>query len=982
MPPLAFINYRRSDTPHESGRLYHTLVARFGEGAALCDVRDIKAGDQWADRLKEHLDHADVLLVVIGPGWLKAADDYGRRRLDFEDDWVRLEILHALNTEKAIIPVLVSGQNELPPAEALPGPLIPFRKHQSISLRNDSWETDVEPLLKILAENYGFTEIPTTAPAAKLPDSSDPVIPPDYLHRLRDECADVGLLGLKLRQGQSVKLNHVYVPLTTQVLEHGERRQRALPVPTEEERRQPPQLLLKLLDGESLYVAGAAGSGKSTFCRWVAWLACTGSLPETTVPAPEGYSDEFPGSFQGRLPLLVRLRDFWQHLPLHPGAVSMTQKELEDSLLRWANATRPAGIDGGVVGPHLQRGSLLLLLDGLDEVPLSQGAAGSPSQPRAMLLAGLIAATKAWTERGHRLLLTSRPYGVESEQAQKLALRAAPLAELDGPLRELLVRRWFHCLIDNPSRAAETAEQMLGHVALRDDLAALIANPMLLTAMCIVYSEGGRLPQDRHDVYDRIVDNVLFNRFPQERKEIETVRNRLAVVAYGMHTGEGLGEQRATPRAQATWAEVDKMIQVYQDRTSWTEAGFTGAVAAREQLLTHTGLLLPQGEQRAGFYHLTIQDYLAAQRLLDVCEERLAAVFRERASAPEWRSTLSFVFGSQLAKRSSPERSITLLGELIGGLGPDTLGLSLVVADSLQILLKRGLRVKEALEEKFRRYCLAAIEREVPLRARYDLAATLGYVGDPRIVVDVRDRAAFVEIPAGTYRVGDTAFRDEMKKEYSYLDAPALGSSSFELKSPVWLSKYPVTNAQYELFIASGGYAQRDWWSDEGWQWREENAVTLPEFWHDGKLNLPNQPVVGVSFYEAEAFAKWGGGRLPSEREWEAAARGKGASDYPWGNTERWEDGICNSRETGLGVTSPVGIFPRSRSAEFGLEDMAGNVWEWCADLWSAEGVSRAFRGGSWLYPAEDCRSAYRYGREPSFRDGHLGFRVARSSVL
>ena len=82
----------------------------------------------------------------------------------------------------------------------------------------------------------------------------------------------------------------------------------------------------------------------------------------------------------------------------------------------------------------------------------------------------------------------------------------------------------------------------------------------------------------------------------------------MAVVANGMHTGEGMGEQRKSPQAEATYAEIDRVIRTYQDQTPWTEPGYTSAVAAREQLLSRTGLLLPQGGNTAGFYHFTFQD--------------------------------------------------------------------------------------------------------------------------------------------------------------------------------------------------------------------------------------------------------------------------------------------------------------------------------------------------------------------------------------
>jgi formylglycine-generating enzyme required for sulfatase activity len=555
---------------------------------------------------------------------------------------------------------------------------------------------------------------------------------------------------------------------------------------------------------------------------------------------------------------------------------------------------------------------------------------------------------------------------LRQSDTRRLSLRHAPLGDLDRPMRELLVRRWFHCLLDKPDTAEAVARQMIQHVDQRQDLQPLTVNPMLLTSTCILYHQGGRLPQHRHDLYDRIVDNVLFNRFPDDREVIDPVRNRLAVVAYGMHTGEGLGEERTTPQAEATYAEIDRMIGSYQEQTPWSEAGYEGAVQAREQLLSRTGLLLPRADQRAAFYHLTLQDFLAAQRLLDLHEEELFDVFRLRGEVPEWRSTLSFVFGSQLAKHSSPQRSTTLLGRLVESLTHDRVGLAVVVGECLQILMKQGLRLKDTLEDRFRNYCLAAIEREVPLRERFDLALVLGQLGDPRVVVDLRDPAAYVQIPAGTYRVGD----NEMHEQYSWV----LAETTHQVENPFLLSKYPVTNAQYDLFVQAGGYEDRKWWSPEGWRWREEHKIAEPEFWRDAGWNAPNKPVVGVSYWEAQAFSHWAGGRLPREHEWEAAARGPDGHLYPWG--DQWENGICNSYETKLRETSPVGIFPRSRSA-FGLEDMAGNVWEWCAEQRDERATRRVDRGGSWAYDAERCRSAYRDANEPEFRVQNLGFRVA-----
>ena len=130
--------------------------------------------------------------------------------------------------------------------------------------------------------------------------------------------------------------------------------------------------------------------------------------------------------------------------------------------------------------------------------------------------------------------------------------------------------------------------------------------------------------------------------------------------------------------------------------------------------------------------------------------------------------------------------------------------------------------------------------------------------------------------------------------------------------------------------------------------------------------------ILGVSFWEAEAFCAWAGGRLPTEGEWEAAARGPKGLSYPWGDA--WQDGICNTSEAELGVTSPVGLFPRARQADRAIDDLAGNVWEWCASLYGKD--SRVLRGGTWGYSQNGARSADRYSNYPYDRNYYLGFRV------
>ncbi|MEI2610513.1 MAG: SUMF1/EgtB/PvdO family nonheme iron enzyme [Candidatus Promineifilaceae bacterium] len=179
-----------------------------------------------------------------------------------------------------------------------------------------------------------------------------------------------------------------------------------------------------------------------------------------------------------------------------------------------------------------------------------------------------------------------------------------------------------------------------------------------------------------------------------------------------------------------------------------------------------------------------------------------------------------------------------------------------------------------------------------------------------------------------------------------------------------WLARYPVTNEQYGQFIKAGGYKEKRWWMDAGWQAQQEGKWVEPRFWGDAKWNGSQQPVVGVSWYEAMAFCAWAAEvtgeriRLPTEAEWEKAARDPDGRPFPWGEAEP-DEKLCNFYRK-VGQTTPVGQYSPLGDSPYGVADMAGNVWDWTAEWFKpypgnnkpdeAYGETyRVGRGGSWL---------------------------------
>ena len=255
-----------------------------------------------------------------------------------------------------------------------------------------------------------------------------------------------------------------------------------------------------------------------------------------------------------------------------------------------------------------------------------------------------------------------------------------------------------------------------------------------------------------------------------------------------------------------------------------------------------------------------------------------------------------------------------------------------------------------------------------------------------------------VRISGGIYELGfsgdDFCYDNEIPENKTYLN-------------PYQIDRYPVTNREFIDFIDSGGYQDYRFWLSDGWDLVKEKEWKAPLYWEKiegnwykkdfGGLNKvqPNEPVTNVSYYEADAYSKWVGKRLPTEAEWEKAASWnedlKRKTMYPWGD-DLPLDINANLLESWKWAPTPIGSYPQGRS-HYGCHQMIGDVWEWTSseyvlypgfsskfseytDKWAIN--QKVLRGGSFATPRLQIRNSYRNYFKPHERIPFSGFRCAR----
>ncbi len=786
-----------------------------------------------------------------------------------------------------------------------------------------------------------------------------------------------------------------------------------------------------------LAIIGVAGSGKSTLLQW-AGLACARALLGARMSEEQRAFVEALGD-KPPTPILFPLRAFDAYCRRE--SCGHSPQALLESMADYFSR-RFASLDPGVdFLRDLLRGRCLLMLDGIDEV--------DPEHRPAMRQAveGLIA---EFDHADLHCLITSRPSAAYISD-QMADFRRCEVQRLEPEQRDRLIHLWYRAVLpEDRDEAQRKADDLCTRIqASPERVQELATTPLMVTIFAMVHYSRDELPRQRAKLYEEAVE-VLLTEVPfkegDEARELtrwggmewDVRRDYLARIAFELHL-----------------RGVDEMLEADLVDLIWEHFGAEESEARREaarflRYVAERGGLLEEMDGRYGFYtHATFQEFLAGRYLAEEYPpEELPAFLRDHLEDDRWEEPLRLAAGylgirgmrqanrfvEQIAaagKRGAKRaRAITLAGLALSDLPED----------------RRLPRTVESLRAPMHHLLLANPPRlAAPLRRRLGLA--LGAIGDPRLLDRLREaedahgrrvqyiQPDLVRVPSGPFRMGTSP------EEIERLKAQGVNWEDWfqETETPQHLvtlseyaiGKFPVTNAEFRLFWEAGGYRERAFWSEEGWRWRsgewQPDLSVYPEnvredvrrwlagrpverrdrpfFWGDPRWDAPNLPVVGVTWFEAEAYCNYLRAltgrpyRLPTEAEWEKAARGPQALLWPWGNA--WDETRCNNREPedSVGATTPVGMYPHGESP-CGALDMVGNVWEWCADAWQADlyarragegevrdplaregAAARVVRGGSWYDARSSVRCAVRYGLGPGYFGNNIGFRVALSPV-
>jgi len=849
----------------------------------------------------------------------------------------------------------------------------------------------------------------------------------DYLETLvESEFRFLPLEGRRVQSpkgGLQMRLENVYIALDTTGRPEEEARMRGLEFAAEGRERQAPYSALRVaLDHRHLLLLGEPGSGKTTFAEHLALCLAGERWRPGAGWASNLVSHDAAWKGPAPLPVRVRLREFSADRECLPGdtdalgqaghLLAYIEKHLKDD--RWSEH-----LPRHVV-KLFNRRDALLVLDGLDEV-------ADPHRRRQVAEAINDLAVRRCPDLW--VLVTCRvaqyPLDASGHCAAEWALsgfHCARLADFTSQQIESFADRWFSEIYSSPqSRQVRREKARTLKMAIRDrpDLQQIAPRPILLTQMALVH-DAGELPGTRVELYQECTRLLLWEweRIRAERAGRHETADKF-IQGLGVPGLQRLHLQKTLDHAVfevheeqgATTAgpvEIPAATLNAHLTTRFSNAGLgkqeaeaKAAFFVSEFLGQRNGLIVPAGEDSFQTPHRTIQEFLAARHLQSLSRFHREVPERVRDNYDLWHEVVVLAVG--LAGRTKAWHAVDAIYHLCPEEFPRG------EAESRQLIL-----AGEALAE-VGTLTVRGEERgpEVERRVVGFLKRTMqdtdpdGLCSDPAVVPIPTRYAAGEVLDRMGWLPGDLDTWVEVQ----------IPSAKSQTPRRIYVGRYPVTNHQFARFIAAGGYENPDYWGGEesaAWRWRigepryDWQRTDAPDRWDDSRFGKSRRgyPVVGVSWYEANAycawlteefqvpgftFQAWRDGkleslnlepetltaRLPTDEEWIAAADGEEGGRYPWG--PEWHESRANTGEGGIGGTAPVAMYPAGRSERYEVWDLGGNVWEWTGSWYDEEYQYRALRGGSWHDYRGSARVRARDRHYPDLSLDGGGFRVVVS---
>ena len=764
---------------------------------------------------------------------------------------------------------------------------------------------------------------------------------------------------------------------------------------------EPKPVLALIAEHPVLVILGDPGAGKSTVMKWLAYILATG----------QGHVLGLPDYF----PLLLPLAAYAEILQTKPN-LSLRKFTVD----YFKDTVDVDGLDQLVEGKFKQ-GKVLVLLDGLDEV--------KEQSQRLTVVNRVQHFICQCREQGNRVIMTSRIIGYREVRPPEVAgLRECTLLDFEDQEIETFIRRWTQTIeglaYDDATRAQyeadREAQELLQSLDRNQALRKLAANPLLLTMLVIQKRQGVQLPDQRVLLYEQYICSLMRDWLlvrsehgaPRDLPNDRELRKDLEPLALWLQETEP-GQNLVNEQVLLGWLR-DRFEKKGNPNPEAAAQGFLSDV--RE----HSGLLLDRGARKFGFLHLTFMEYLAGVAIANLYQrkngpEMIRNYLVSHAHRAEWLETLLLSMSYLGIKQRFDETTSVLLWTFLAQDAVEEGSHHLLVARMLAEMGKEGVTA-DAWMKLLQRLVSEGLRSDtIPAQTRVQIGRQLSIAGDPRDEVLKVDTMQFCFIPPGALYLGSP---DD--DELAYDDEQ--GAGEYVIDKAYWMARYPVSVAQCREFVTESGFVVKDS------RWSEADA---------------NTPVVYQSWDEAIAFCEWLNTRwhqtgalpngyrvsLPSEPEWEKAARGSlqlplhtvpvpilevakqhsvyvaqktsmhanpsPRRRYPWGEEV---DAEKANYAMNVGDVSALGAYPQGHSP-YDCEDMSGHVWEWTRSLWKkypypVDGLGRrqredleapgprVLRGGSFYGFARYVRGAYRFYYDPDSRYYYIGFRVVLSPYL